>query len=185
MSHLLRRSLVTVALLSLLLVPRVGSAAKPAPRDRANFSGLWALDRRASTSIQPLMKYMGASYLQRKFADSANLRATYRQTASVLTIAVRGAAVAMDETLHLDGRADRRSQEILGLTSLKIRTTWSNDHKELVETRQVKTKRGQDGQLIIRRHLMNEGKSMVVAFALRLEGKPSTTSCRQVWQKQA
>jgi len=185
MSYLLPRSLATVAFLTVLIFPQVGSAARPAHRDRANFSGLWSLDRRESTSIEPLMKYMGASYLQRKFANSANLRATYRQTPSVLTIAVRGAAVAMDETLHLDGRADRRSQEILGVTSFKIRTTWSNDHKELVETRQIKTKRGQDGQLIIRRHLINDGKSMVVAFSLRLEGKPNTTSCRQVWQKQA
>lgn len=180
----MRRSLAVVAFLSVLIFPQVGSA-KPAHRDRPNFSGLWALDRRASTSIEPLMKYMGASYLQRKFANSANLRATYRQTASVLTIAVRGGAVAMDETLYLDGRADRRSQEILGLTSLKIKTTWSNDHKELVETRQVKTKREQGGQLIIRRHLINEGRSMVVAFSLMLEGKPNTTTCRQVWQKQA
>jgi len=184
LSHLMLRSLASVALVSVFSFPQISSASKPAHSDKPNFNGIWALDRKESSSIEPLMKHMGASYLQRKFANSANLKATYRQTAHVLTIAVRGAGVAMDETLHLDGRVDRRRQEILGLTSLEIRTAWSRDHKELVETRQIETKRGEDGQLIIRRHPINEGNSMVLAFSLKLNGERGTTSCRQLWQKQ-
>lgn len=178
------RSLATVAFVGVFSIPQI-SSAKPAHANMTNFSGTWVLDRKASTSLEPLMQHMGASYLQRKFANSANLRATYRQTARVLTIAVRGAAVAMDETLYLDGRTDRRSQEILGVTSVAIRTAWSKDHEDLVETRQIETKRGQDGQLIIKRHLINGEKSMALALSLKLNGESYTTSCRQVWQKHA
>lgn len=184
LSHLMLRLLASVAFFAVFSLPQISSASKPAHSDRPNFNGNWALDRKASTSIEPLMKHMGASYLQRKFANSANLKATYRQTVRVLTIAVRGTAVAMDETLHLDGSIDRRRQEIFGVTSLEIRTAWSRDHKELVETRRIETKRGEDGQLIIRRHPINEGKSMVLALSLELNGERDATSCRQLWRKQ-
>jgi len=179
------RSLASVAFVGVLSLPQIASASKPGHPDKPNFNGNWGLDRRASTSIEPLMKHMGASYLQRKFATSANLRATYRQTAQVLTIAVRGAAIAMDETLHLDGRTERRRQEILGVTSVRIRTAWSKDHKELVETRQIETNQGQSGQLIIKRNLRDQEKSMVVAFSIKLGGEPNATACRQVCHKQA
>jgi hypothetical protein len=71
------------------------------------------------------------------------------------------------------------------VTSVRIRTAWSKDHKELVETRQIETKQGQSGQLIIKRNLRDQEKSMVVAFSIKLGGEPNATSCRQVWHKQA
>ena len=48
-----------------------------------------------------------------------------------------------------------------------------------------KSKQGKDGQLIIRRNLMDEGKILVVAFALKLNEEPHQTSARQIWRKQA
>jgi hypothetical protein len=41
-------------------------------------------------------------------------------------------------------------------TSLKARTAWSEDHKQLVATHQIKTKQGKDGQLIIKRYRRRE-----------------------------
>ncbi|MGA8659672.1 MAG: hypothetical protein WB586_26415, partial [Chthoniobacterales bacterium] len=118
-------------------------------------------------------------------AASAKLKATFHQTEQVLTVATRGPGFALDETLYLDGRTDPSNQQLLGATSLKTRTAWSNDYKQLVETHQIKTKQGNEGQLIIKRHLINDGKSMVVAFTLKLNAEPQMTSARQIWHKQA
>jgi len=73
----------------------------------------------------------------------------------------------------------------LGATSLKARTAWSEDHKQLVATHQIKTKQGKEGQLIIKRYLIDEGKTLVVAFTLELNAEPNKTSARQIWHKQA
>jgi len=41
-----------------------------------------------------------------------------------------------------------------------------------------------EGQLITTRYLINEGKSMVVAFTLKLKAEPNNTFARQIWNKQ-
>jgi hypothetical protein len=73
----------------------------------------------------------------------------------------------------------------LGATSLNARTSWSQDYKQLVETHQIRTKQGKDGSLIIKRYLIDQGKTLVVVFSLKLNAEPSQTSARQIWRKQA
>jgi hypothetical protein len=73
----------------------------------------------------------------------------------------------------------------LGATSVNAKTVWSKDYKQLVETHRIRTKQGKDGQLIIRRNLMDEGKTLLVAFTLKLNEEPRQTSARQIWRKQA
>ena len=63
-----------------------------------------ALDLKASTSFDALMKQIGAGFLERKYADSVKLKATLQQNEHVLTIAARGPGFAFDEILYLDGR---------------------------------------------------------------------------------
>ena len=48
-------------------------------------------------------------------------------------------------------------------------------------TYQIKTKRGQEGQLIVNRYLINEGKTEVVVFTLKLNAEPDQISARQLW----
>jgi hypothetical protein len=131
------------------------------------------------------MKQIGASLLERKYASSTKLKATFHQTENVVTVATRGPAFALDQTLYLDGRTAAGNLNLLGAASLETRTAWSKDHKQLVETDQIKTKQGKDGQLIIKRYLIDEGKTMVVAFTLKLNAEPNQTSARQIWRKQA
>jgi hypothetical protein len=73
----------------------------------------------------------------------------------------------------------------LGATSLKTTTAWSKDHQQLIETHQIKTKQGKEGQLIIERYLTNEGETLVAAYTLKLDAEPNQTSARQVWHKEA
>ena len=149
-----------------------------------NFSGTWTLDLKASSSLEPLMTQIGASPVEQKYAASANLKANLGQTEQVLTVDAHGPGFALDETLYLDGSTRSDNLNLLGATSLQARTIWSKDHQELVETHQIKTKQGKEGQLVINRHLTDEGKTLVVIYTLKFTGEPQT-SARQVWQKGA
>ena len=185
MRHLLLRSLAALACLGVFNLTQASPALQPDQPDKPNFSGTWTLDLETSTSLEPLMTQIGASLLERKYAALTGLKATFRQTENVLTVATRGPGFALDETLYLDGRPDPSNLNLLGATSLQTSTAWSKDHKQLVETHQIKTKQGKEGQLIIKRYLIDEGKTMVVAFALELNAEPNKTSARQIWRKQA
>jgi hypothetical protein len=185
MRHLLLQSLAALACLGIFSLPKISAEMGPDQSDKPNFSGTWTLDRQASNSLEPLMTKIRASLLERKYATSANLNATLNQTENVLTVATRGLGFALDQILYLDGRTDTGNLKLLGATSLKATTTWSKDHKQLVETHQIKTNQGKEGQLIIRRNLLDGGKTLVVVFSLKLNGEPDETSARQIWRKQA
>ena len=120
MRQLLFRSLAALVCLGVLSLSQTSAA--PKPTDKPNLSGIWILDLKASTSVGPLMKQIGAGLLDRTYAASTKLKATVRQTEQVLTIAARGPGFAFDETLYLDGRTDTSSQQLLGATTLKTRT---------------------------------------------------------------
>jgi hypothetical protein len=184
MRHLLLRSLAALACLGVFSLPQTSAAPKRDQLDKPNFSGTWTLDHEASTSLEPLMEQIGAGFLERKYAALAGLKATFHQTEYVLTVATRGPGFALDETLYLDGRTEPSNLRLLGATSLKTRTAWSTDHEQLVATHQIKTNQGKEGELIVKRYLINEGKTLVVAFTLKLSAEPHQTSARQIWHKQ-
>ncbi len=185
MRYLLLRWLAALVWLALCSLPKTSAALHPDQPDDPNFTGTWALDLKASTSFEPLMKQIGASLLERKYAASVKLKATIHQTEHVMTIAARGPGFALDETLYLDGRTAPSKLDLLGATSLKTRTAWSKDHQQLIEAHQIKTKQGKEGQLIIKRYLIDEGKTLVAAYTLKLNAEPNQTSARQIWHKEA
>jgi hypothetical protein len=129
------------------------------------------------------MRQIGASLLERKYGASIRLKATVHQTEHVLTVATRGLGFALDRTLYLDGRTDPNDKQLLGATALRTRTAWSEDQKQLIETHQIKTRQGKEGELIIKRYLINDGKNMVLAFTVKLNAEPLITSARQIWHK--
>jgi hypothetical protein len=184
-SNLLVPWLAALVWLGLCSLPKTSAALQPDQADDRNFSGTWALDLKGSTSFEPLMKQMGASFLERTYAASVTLKATLHQTETVVTIAARGPGFAFDEILYLDGRTAPSNLGVLGATSLKTTTAWSKDHQQLIETHQIKTKQGKEGQLIIERYLTNEGETLVAAYTLKLDAEPNQTSARQVWHKEA
>jgi len=183
MRHLLLRSLAALACLGVFSFPQASAAPQPDQQDKPNFSGTWKLDLKASTSVEPLMKQIGANLFEQKYAVWIRLKATIHQTENVLTVATRGLGFALDRTLYLDGRTDPSNKQLLGATALKTRTAWSEDQKQLVETHQIKTRQGKQGELIIKRYLINDGKNMVLAFTVKLNAEPQITSARQIWHK--
>ena len=183
--HVLLCTLAAVASVSVFSPARILATTKSDQPDKPNFSGAWVVDLQASTSLDPLMTQIGAGFLDRKYAAHVKLKATLHQTAEVLTIAARGPGFSLDQKLFLDGRNDPSSLQILGATSVNTKTVWSKDYKQLVETHHIRTKQGKDGQLIIKRKLVDEGKSVVAVYILKLDEEPSPTSARQIWRKQA
>ena len=184
-NNLLVPWLAALVWLGLCSLSKTSAAPQPDQADDRNFSGTWALDLKGSTSFEPLMKQMGASFLERTYAASVTLKATLRQTETVMTIAARGPGFAFDEILYLDGRTAPSNLGVLGATSLKTTTAWSKDHQQLIETHQIKTKQGKEGQLIIERYLIDEGQTLVAAYTLKLNAEPNQTSARQIWHKEA
>jgi hypothetical protein len=185
MRHLLLSSLSAIAWLVVFGPLHTSATPKAAQSDKPNFSGNWTLDLRASTSLDSLMNHLGASLIERKYAAWTKLKAILRQSNEVLTIEARGPAFAFNQTLYLDGRSDTSNLQLLGATSVNAKTTWSKDKKQLVETHRITTKKGKDGQLIIKRELADDGNTIVVAYSLKLDAEPDQTSARQIWHKEA
>jgi hypothetical protein len=185
MKYLLLRWLGALACLGFFSLSQISAAPKAAGPDKPNFSGAWTLDLSASNSMGPLMTRIGASFIDRQYAGLVKLTAALHQTDDVLKIAARGPGFALDETLYLDGRNDTGNLQLLGATSLNCRTAWSKDNQQLVETHQIRTKQGKEGQLVIRRYLTNEGKTLVAVYSLQLKTDPNKISAQQVWNKQA
>ena len=127
--HLLLRALAALTCLAVFSLPQTSAAPQPDQPGGPNFSGTWKLDLKASTSVEHLMKQIGASLFERKYAASIRLKATVHQTEQVLTVATRGLGFALDRTLYLDGRTDPSNKQLLGATALKTRTAWSEDQK--------------------------------------------------------
>ena len=184
MKHPLLRLLAVLACLSLFSPPWTSAATKPDQPDKPNSSGTWTLDLRPSTPLEPLLKEVGASILEQKFAAWVNLTANFHQTEEVLMVAARGPGFTLDETLYLDGRRDPSSIQLLGASSLNTRTVWSADAKQLVATHQIKTEQGKEGKLIVTRSLIDDGNTLMVTFTLRLNAEPDGVSARQTWHKQ-
>jgi hypothetical protein len=185
MSHLLFRSLVALGCFGILGLLQASAAPTPDQSDKPDFSGTWTLDSKASASLEPLIKKIGGNLIEQKFDAWANLKATIQQNEQVITVATRAPGFALDETLYLDGLRHPSNLPLLGATSLTARTAWSKDQKQLVVTYQIKTKQGKEGQLIVKRYLINEGKTEVVIFTLALNSEPDQISARQIWPKQA
>jgi hypothetical protein len=177
-------SSLALAWLVVFNLPQTFAVTKQDQSNKPNFGGSWTLDLQASTSLEPLMNQIGASSLDRQYAAQTSLKATLQQTEDALKVSTRGPGFALDQTLYLDGRDDSGNPALLGATSVNAKTTWSSDFKQLVESHQIRTKQGKDGQLTIKRYLTDQGKTLVVAFNLKLNAETNQTSSRQIWRKQ-
>ena len=63
----------SLACLGVLRPSQTSAAPNPDQPDKPNLSGTWMLDLKASTSVESLMKQIGAGLLERKYATSTKL----------------------------------------------------------------------------------------------------------------
>ena len=118
MRHLLFRSLAALACFGVFSLVQTSAAPKPDQLDKPDFNGTWTLDLKASASLEPIMKKVGASLLEQIFASGTNLKATIHQSEQVITVATRGRGFALDETLYPDGRSHPSNLQLLGANCL-------------------------------------------------------------------
>ena len=123
MRYLLLPSLAAFACFGVFSLSQTSAAPKPDQSDKPNLSGTWTLDLKASASLEPLMKQIGAGLLERGYVASAKLKATLHQTEQILTVATRGPAFALDETLYLDGCADPSNLNLSGSGLVGLEST--------------------------------------------------------------
>ena len=94
MRHLLFRSLAALACFGVFSLAQTSAAPKSDQSDKPDFNVTWTLDLKASASLEPIMKKVGASLLEQKFASRTHLKATIHQTEQVITVATRGRGFA-------------------------------------------------------------------------------------------
>jgi hypothetical protein len=82
-------------------LPYTFAASRADQSDKPDFNGIWTLDLKASASLEPIMKKVGARFLEQTFASRTNLKATIRQTEQVITVATRGRGLDRPEVLCL------------------------------------------------------------------------------------
>ena len=146
-----------------------------------DFSGTWVLDLKASDSPEAMLKRMGASALERKFAASTKLESTYHQSRNLLTITTRGPLFSRSEHLRLDGHPVTKTENRTG--PYTIRNVWSNHGKELISISAFRTKDDKNAELAVTRKLADGGNELVLTQRLKVEGEPPQPVVRRIWRR--
>jgi hypothetical protein len=148
-----------------------------------DFSGTWVLDLKASDSPDAMLKRMGASALERKFAASTKLESTYHQSRNLLTITTRGPLFSRSEHLRLDGAPETKTEKRTGPYTIRI--VWSNHGKELISISAFRTKDDKNAELTVTRKLADGGNELVLTQRLKVEGEPPQPVVRRIWRRKA
>ena len=148
-----------------------------------DFSGTWVLDLKASDSPEAILKRMGASALERKFAASTKLESPYRQSKNLLTITTRAPLFSRTEHLRLDDVPETKTEKRTG--TYTIRNAWSHHGKELISTSTFRTRDGKNAELTVARKLVDDGNTLVLAQRLKIEGEPSHPVVRRIRRRKA
>jgi hypothetical protein len=76
----------------------------------ADFSGIWAIDLKASTSPDALLKRLQIPLIQRRLAASLKIKAVYRQSQDLLTVDARGPGFSRTEQIPFNEPPTRSEQ---------------------------------------------------------------------------
>ena len=148
-----------------------------------DFSGTWVVDLKASDSPEPILKRLGASWLQRKLATSLKIEATYRQTKDRLIIVTRTTAFSRTEELQLDGRPVTKAESLAG--PYTERTFWSADGTSLISISAFRTRDGKDARLRVARRTTDGGGTLLLNETLDVAGEPPQPVVRRVWHRKS
>lgn len=159
-----------------LFVLLVSSAA-----GSTDFSGTWRLDLHSSSSPEPILKRLGASWVERTLGSSLQLQSTYTQTPDLLTVQLRGPAFNRTDVMRIDNKPETKEEPRTGRYT--IRTFWSAHGTQLVSAVSLRTKDSRDAQFIIVRELADGGKTLVLTGTLKVTGESGTYTVRRVWRK--
>ena len=148
-----------------------------------DFSGTWALDLKASTSPDSLLRRLQIPLVQRRLAARLKIEAVYKQSPHQLVIISRGPGFSRTEQIHFNGPPESRTEALTG--SYIIQTRWSADGSQLITTYNFRLKDGKEARLIIKRKLTDAGTTLVQNATMRVEGERETWEVQRIWRKGA
>ena len=146
-----------------------------------DFNGTWVLDLRASSSPEPILKRLGASWVERTLGSSLQLQSTYTQTPDLLTVQLRAPAFSRTDVMRIDNKPETKEEPRTGRYT--IRTFWSAHGTQIVSAVSLRTKDSRDAQFSIVRELADGGKTLVLTGTLKVTGESGTYTVRRVWRK--
>lgn len=143
---------------------------------RPSFNGTWVLDQAASESMDAIMEAQGRSRMERMMAKNMAVTQRITQTEKQITIAVESIASNQTDTLLLDGTIETKETPRAG--TVQTFTVWDSDGKTLVTTVKMKLKDGNPADMIMRRQLIDEGKTMSMKVELHQKNGQVLTANR-------
>jgi len=166
------RSLLVIASIMLLSVSVFAGS---------DFNGEWVLDLRSSSSPEPVLKRLGASWIERQLGGVVQMQATYKQTPDLLTVTLRGPGFRRTDVMHINNQPETKQDSRTGRYT--IRTFWSANGTQLNSTISFRTKDSRDAQLTIVRELVDGGKTLTLNGILKIAAERETYTLRRVWRK--
>jgi hypothetical protein len=80
----------------------------------ADFNGNWVLDLRASSSPDPVLKRLGASWIERQLGGVVQLQALYKQTPDLLTVTLQGPGFKRTDVMQINNQAEPKEDSRTG-----------------------------------------------------------------------
>merc|ERR1711916_363226 len=127
---------------------------------KINVTGKWKLDAKVSDELEPILKLVGKSFLQRKVMN--NIKSVVQdleQTGDTLNVTMITSVKTVKEVVEINGSEVEKTMEG---KEAKVKAFYSDDgQKIIVEVRRV----NDDGKPAVRtttRHLEEDGKVMIV-----------------------
>ena len=147
----------------------------------ADFNGIWVVGLRASSSPDPVLKRLGASWIERQLGGVVQLQATYKQTPDLLTVTLRGPGFKRTDVMQINNQAEPKEDSRTG--GYTIRTFWFGNGTQLNSVIAFRTKDSRDAHLTIVRQLADGGKTLTLNGTLKIAGESQTHTLRRVWRK--
>ncbi len=154
----------TLALILAVGICLIGGGASA--EEHPDFSGVWLMDLNDpdSSPMAPLLEAQGASWMERRAADSVAVKQTISQTEDAITIKAESSLRTNTEVIRLDGTVEERVTDRLG--KVQARSYWAKDGKTVVTEMRYKTADGKDAVWSTRRYLIDGGKKIRVDHLL-------------------
>jgi len=168
------RSLLVIASIMLLSVSAFAAS---------DFNGEWAVDLRSSASPEPILKRLGASWIERQLGGVVQMQATYKQTPDILSVTLRGPGFNRTDVMRINNQPETKQDSRTG--KYTIRTFWAANGTQLNSAIFFRTKDSRDAQLTIVRQLADGGKTLTLNGTLKIAGEAQTYTLRRVWRRRS
>ncbi|MEN0066564.1 MAG: lipocalin/fatty-acid binding family protein [Myxococcota bacterium] len=164
--------LLCLAWLCLAALPTTALAAPP------DFTGTWQLDRKASESLDPILKAQGVSYIKRKVVDGLSVTLEIQHSDSTFDVKVVTSRKTAQQKWVADNTPRAETRDGREITS---RHAFVED--ALVSTATGIAPSGDAFEMTTTRLISEDGQTMTLKLACEVDGK--TTNATRVFRRES